>query len=279
MILIFTVPFFEDELEEKDDVRFDTEALNFSLQFNLFKNLETQLSFTNSNYENNYILSVFDLKDEENSYSSQIFNNIKDRSFSIANNWFINSEWSFDFGYDYNRKQVRFDIITVSVFEREIEDMNFDKGNFHNVFTSIQFKKDNWQLNSGIKANYYKEAASWDFSPRFNLQYSVTENLKWKFSAGILQQYISQLKEFGENDLGLNNQVWVLSETETETIQQAKKITSGLVYNNKGWLVDIEGYYHQTNGLSTLSPLFGTDITLPDFSPGSFHCQRGGYAP
>ena len=267
----FTSPIYEDDLVATDDVRFDSEALSASLQLMLSEKWKAQLAFANSNYENNYLYTTFDPEDDESSNTILVFNNIKDHTFSLTNQLEMNDDWRINFGYDYNLKQVEFNVEYLSVFEREIGDSNFVKGHFHNVFTSLQYKKNDWQVNGGLRANYYEEARAWDISPRLNIQYALNENIKFKFSTGILYQYISQLKEFGENNLDLNNQVWVLSreETEEEIVQRAKKIASGFVFNKRGWLLDVEGYYHQTDGLTTLSPLFGTSEAVTDFSPGS----------
>lgn len=264
----FTAPLYEDELVTNDDVRFDSEVLSFSTQVRFLDNWETHLGWTNSNYENDYSFSISDIEDDELTFSNKVFNNIKDRTFIISNKVWINDEWEWQLGYDYNHKEVNFFLDVFSEFEREAVDSNLLVGRFHNCFSSVQFQRNNWQMNVGLRANYYKEATDWGFSPRFNLQYSFSENIKFKFSTGILQQYISQLKEFGYNELGLNNPVWVLSKSETETIQEAKKIAGGFVLNNRGWLFDVEAYYNKTEGLSTLSPLFVSDVAIYDIAPG-----------
>ncbi|MEO1261689.1 MAG: carboxypeptidase-like regulatory domain-containing protein [Bacteroidota bacterium] len=267
----FNVPFYDEDLEVSDDVRFDSEAMNFSLQLNPANKWRSELAFTNSNYENNNFHSRFDLEDDELSYLNIVFNNIKDYTFSFSNQLSVHEDWDVGFGYGYDLKQVEFNIESFSIFEREFGDSNFVRGNFHNLFTSLQYQKKDWQINGGLRANYHQQAGVWDVSPRLNIQYAANEYFKLKFSTGILHQYISQLKQFGENFLDMNNQVWVLSreETEEETIQVAKKAATGFVFNKNGWLLDVEGYYHLTEGLTTFSPSFGTNEAVTDYSPGN----------
>ena len=131
-------------------------------------------------------------------------------------------------------------------------------------------KKNGFQINGGFRSIYYSEIADWSFSPRFNIQKGLNRHLKLKFSAGLLHQYISQLKEFGDNQLGINNQVWVLNRVDGESVtQRADKIATGFLYRKDNLLLDVEGYYHKTKGLNTFSPLFGMNTLENDFSIGS----------
>ena len=67
----------------------------------------------------------------------------------------------------------------------------------------------------------------------------------------------------------MNNPVWVLSYDETGTTNRAEKLSVGMVFNKKGWLIDAEAYWNSTTGLSSLSPVFGNSITVDDYFSGS----------
>ena len=260
---------FEDELESTDRVNFDSDALGLKAGIQWFPNLSSHFSFANSTYSNSYFFNIFNLEDEEDSFTNNVFNEIKDRTYSWSNTWDFSGELNFDFGYDFNEKDVRFNIETISDFELDYEDFNILGDEFHSLHAAFQFSKKDFQVNGGMRGIYSNISNGWDFSPRLNMQYSWSKNLKFKFSAGILKQYIGQLKEFGDNDLGLNNQVWVLSQNETESSQTANKIAGGFVFRKKGWLIDMESYYTKTIGLNTLSPSFGTNTGIEDFASGS----------
>lgn len=258
----------DEEIKTSDIVSFRSRAASLSLILKINNKWRSQFSFTHSAYENDYFFSLFDLDDEIFSEENQVFNNINDQTFSLTNHLDLGANLSFQVGYDFNQKEVNFNIDFSSIYEEGFEDINFIKGEFHNIFAAFQFKKNNLQINGGFRSNYYAQSDSWAFSPRLNIQYALFKNLKWKFSTGTFQQYISQLKEFGDNNLATNNRVWILSLAESEALQQANKISTGFLFKNKGWLIDLEAYYNKTKGLSALSPLFASGIDIPDFVHG-----------
>jgi len=258
------------ELENKDEVYFESQAFSVSSTFQITNNWQSKLAFRSSSYNNDYLLT-FEEKAVLN-YRNQVTNGIKDKTISFSNAYQVTPKLQWQGGYDYNFKQVNFEFDFAAKNEENREDVNLVGGHFHNGYTSINFQGRQFQINGGLRATYYSEAQHLAFSPRLNIQYAIDKAFKLKLSGGIFQQYISQLNEFGENDLGLDNQVWILNsyEYEDDFLQSANKLAAGFSYRKNGWLVDIEGYAHKTEGLSTLAPLFGTTEAIgEDFSIGN----------
>jgi len=261
----------EDQLASTDRLLFDAFALNTSLEFNFFKKGQTTLSYTSSSYDNNYEVYFIETESDQIFQNNEVFNRIEDQTFSISNHWQFNPALAIQLGYNRNKKSVHFDFSINNDDEPDYEDFNFSEGTFNHLYTSFQYNKGSLQLNGGLRMTHFIELENWAFSPRLNAQYAINKSLKIKAAAGIFQQYISQLKEFGENELGLNNKVWILNNTEGDNLFiKANKASAGFVYHQNGWLIDVEGYYQSNTGLSTLTPLFQTSITLADdYSTGS----------
>ena len=260
---------FENTFESNDILNFESEAVSMSLQFRPSQNWTTEFRFNQSRYTNDYAFTFSDIEEEEVVEGNNADNDIFDQSFSIANKWYPSENTQIQFGYQYNRKEVNFNYSFYSIYEVDFIDINYAEAHFHNPFASLQYNQDHLQLNAGIRAIYYEEAEKWSYSPRLNLQYVASDHLKFKASAGILQQYISQLREFGHNELGINIPVWVISRAETEDNQEARKLALGFLFHQSGWLLDMEWYRNKTTGLNTLSPVFRSNTGLDDdFSSG-----------
>ena len=269
---------FEDELTTIDNVLVDSEAFSLSASFQLKKNWQMQLAYSNSTYSNDYLSQFIETAEDEITYSNNVYNDIKDEGLILQSTYQFSPYLSFEAGYDYNQKRVNFNVDISALYEGNIEDINFSEGHFHNVFAALAYRKEKLQVNGGMRSTYFVEAGQIAYAPRLNIQYALSDKVKLKASSGIFQQYISQLKEFGENDLDLNTQVWILNafENEEDPLQSAKKIAGGFIYQEKGWLIDLEGYYHKTAGLSTLGPSFGTSSAtseIDDFLIGSSTAQ------
>ncbi len=259
-----------NDVENNDDVYFDSQAFSLSSTFQITDNWQSKLAFRSSSYKNDYLLTF-----EEQAiltYRNQLTNGIKDKTISFASEHQVTSKIQWQVGYDYNSKQVDFQFNFEAKNEASRLDVNLVDGHFHNAYTSINFQDRQLQVNGGLRTTYYSEAEHLAFSPRVNIQYAINKAFKLKLSGGIFYQYTSQLNEFGENDLGLDNQIWIInrSEYEDDFLQSANKLAAGFSYHKNGWLVDMEGYTHQTEGLSALAPLFGTTEAIgEDFSIGS----------
>lgn len=267
----FTTQLFEEDWLTTDDVIFGTEAISSSLDLNLCRNWSGKIFGTYSHYRNDYSYLIEEEEADstgEQIFLNNVFNQIRDFSAGFSNRWTWDSDLEFRLGYTFNQKMVDFNIDYRSIFEGQHQDLNSQVGTFHNLYSSLQYQHRKWQLDIGLRSTYYKEAQQLAFSPRLNAQLALNKRLKLKFSAGLLHQYITQLREFGENDLEINSPIWVISRTETNTAQEARKLAVGALYQGKGWLLDVEAYHHVTRGLSTYSSAFRRQDNIEEFAAG-----------
>lgn len=262
----YNLSFPDDPYHTRDIIRVKTDAMHASLDWKVTKKWRSSLSLLHSAYENSY-----DFEGEENDtlltdYFQ--FNDIFDQTFSFSNNYQLSSKLTVNGGYDYNVKRVNFILENKSLNEPDFLDINTEAGHFHNLFASANYKNQKWHINGGLRATYYREQNKWVTSPRMNLQYEIIEGLKLKAEGGIFHQFISQLREYGNNVMEIDNPLWIINSTESETAQKAQKVAAGFIFHKKGWLFDMEGYYTRTTGLTTLSPLFN-ELIPRAFSKGS----------
>ena len=264
---IFTLD--EEELATEDVVNSNTQVWSLSLGFPIFNKWQTKLSYFLSSYENRYFFNLTETVPQTAIFSNDVYNDITDQTFAVKNYYRPSDHIEWLIGYDYNFKAVNFNIDIKSTSEPDVIENNYGEGTFHNFFTSFNYIQNKLILNGGLRLTHYLDNQQSVLSPRLNIRYALHEHLNVKLATGIFHQYINQLKEFGYNDLDLNNPVWVLSYDETGASNRAEKLSIGLVYNNGGWLLDAEAYWNSTTGLSSLSPVFGNSITVDDYFSGS----------
>lgn len=259
-----------DIYKSTDDQLNASEAYNVLIRYQLNSKWQSSLSFSESSYKSDYLFNISRIRLSESLLRISSFNSILDKTIIWSNQINVNPYTNIGFGLDHNQKSVQFNFGESPAFEPEYEDVNFAQGHFSNAFLSFDFAKKNIQLNGGIRATAYREPNTIDFSPRINFQYAVNEHLKYKVSAGLLHQFIGQLAEFGYNDLNLNNPVWILNDVEIEDniAQTANKAMGGFLFRKNGWLLDMELYYHKNLGLTTYSPIFGSETKNAEFSVG-----------
>ena len=132
---------FEEDLNSNDLVISTTNAVSISTSVDFSKTWNVQVAFTNSNYESDYEFTITDDADDVDVFKNKVFNNINDQSLTLTNKFIFPKNGSFDFGYEFNRKKVNFNVEETSVFEWNYEDINAFAGNFHNFYASTFYQK------------------------------------------------------------------------------------------------------------------------------------------
>jgi len=64
---------------------------------------------------------------------------------------------------------------------------------------------------------------------------------------------LSQVRENVANDLSLENYVWILSDNNEYPIQKANQYTTGFIYKEGGWLLDVDAYYKTIVGITSFT--------------------------
>ena len=124
------------------------------------------------------------------------------------------------------------------------------------------------KLDLGLRYQYQSEIKNNYFEPRISLVTDVNEHIKLKASTSKQFQFISQLILLDINDLNLSNQVWVASNNTTIPVIESNQWTGGIVYNNKSWTLDVEGYVKELAGITSLTSNLG-DLTNQPYSKGN----------
>ena len=69
-------------------------------------------------------------------------------------------------------------------------------------------------------------------------------------------QNTSQVINFQNDFLGIEKRRWQLSDNQSVPVITSKQISTGINYNNNGWLIDVDGFYKVVSGITTQSQGF-----------------------
>ncbi|MEO0468592.1 MAG: TonB-dependent receptor [Bacteroidota bacterium] len=141
----------------------------------------------------------------------------------------------------------------------------------HAWFLAYQLNRSRkWHLTTGLRLTYFQPNDEWYLDPRFRLQFDPSDKLKLKLFGGQYHQFISQVTEFDVSFLGIPDGVWTMTEGEEIPDIRGIQFGGGLLWEEKGWLLDVEAYVKRQDNLSTysssLQPLLYRD---PDFFTGN----------
>ena len=119
----------------------------------------------------------------------------------------------------------------------------------HVGYAMYKYKTNRWQVNSGMRFTNYKNIGN-VLEPRLLAQRNLADDLIVQFSWEERSQILSQIRENTVNDLSLENYVWALSNRENYPLQKSNQTTLGCIYKKKNWLLDVDFYHKNTNGVT-----------------------------
>lgn len=251
----YSFSFEGDSYLSEDKINLNTEILSIESAVEVTKNWSSTLAFYQSEYAN-----IYDKIGSENeivvSRNEQI-NRIEEQSLVFSNDLKIGSDWYLNLGYEVNMKEVNLDLGDDIDFDQDFVPLEFEKAKFHNLFQSVNYATKELVVDIGNRSSYYHERGKWFHSPRINLAYHITQHFKLKADAGIYQQFISQLTNFGVDRIKVDNPLWILNTSRESLSQQARKVAAGFVFEKGKWLLDLDVYHNYINNISTIAPQLG----------------------
>lgn len=140
------------------------------------------------------------------------------------------------------------------------------------------YVQDKWSVTDkfnvvlGARLNYFDVTEKFYPEPRIQASYQITSSLKVKTAWGMYHQFIN--RSIQEDVQQGSHEIWLLSDNDIIPVQSASHYILGLQYEIDNWLIDIEGYYKELEGLSELNPRIGgarmTGSSLQEIYENSF---------
>ncbi|HEX9827805.1 MAG TPA: TonB-dependent receptor [Flavobacteriaceae bacterium] len=216
------------------------------------------LSHTLSSYYSKFDLSYVGSNSITDEFNDQLSrdNIIDDFGVAYDLDWDINDISSIGLGYQFSSSKVKY---VLKFEDSESPEDNFDKSNIETnniqaLYVDYKFRiKDKWLVNLGLRTNYFSVLDKFFVEPRLQFEAKLSPFFKFKASGESLHQAVSQVVEFSTKSFGLENQIWVISDDSTIPVLKSIQLTSGLVFNKNGWNIDLEGYYKNVKGLTSIT--------------------------
>jgi outer membrane receptor for ferrienterochelin and colicin len=268
--------FLIEEFDEAASDNLDVSNLGSSLSWH--HNIDQEVSHKFQAYYSNFNLEYVGTNSIVDEFNDRLDKNnrVDDIGFSYNADWSIDSSNSINFGYQFSSNNVKYTLgfQDSESPEDEFEERDEDTNNTHALYADYELrKKDRWYINLGVRTNYMSIMDKVLIEPRVQFGHHLSSDFRIKFSLERLHQTISQIVEFDSRintqEFGLENQIWVLSNEESIPILKSSQFTTGLIFDNNGWSLDIDAYYKHISGLTSFTAGFDReDIDNSVFSKG-----------
>ncbi len=120
----------------------------------------------------------------------------------------------------------------------------------HALFTEIEYKNNNTFLRIGVRGNYFQKFDKILMEPRLNFRQKLSHQLAVKLQGEFKNQSANQKVDFQDDFLGVENRRWVLANENDIPISESKQVSFGFEFNQNKWLLDVEGFYKQVDGIT-----------------------------
>ncbi len=185
-------------------------------------------------------------------------NTVKDFGLDFNTTYDLNTKNSFMLGYQFSNSEVFYAITREAEFETPINESDRVKNNANTIYANYKFLPKNKSfINIGIRTSHYSIADQLYIEPRVNIEYPITNLLRIKATAELRYQPISQLIEFEDTQLRLENKLWIHANEEVPVLKSTQ-LSTGLLFSKKGWNFEIDSYYKNIDGLTSVTNGFNT---------------------
>ncbi|GAA4239181.1 TonB-dependent receptor [Postechiella marina] len=120
----------------------------------------------------------------------------------------------------------------------------------HALFGEIEFNKNNTYLRVGGRGNYFQKFNKLIIEPRLNFRQKVFNRYAIKLQGEFKNQSATQIIDFQDDFLGVENRRWILANEQNIPISESKQVSLGLEYNYKNLVIDVEGFYKNVDGVT-----------------------------
>ncbi|MGJ8666898.1 MAG: TonB-dependent receptor plug domain-containing protein [Patiriisocius sp.] len=259
----FNFLIFGNDLQFKETATI--EGLTLSRQSNLNQNnlsggiyynrtwssrLDTEVQLYGTSYE--LTATNFDILNDQRLIQE---NSIGESGIKANLNYSFTNTFNGIFGFQFNETGItNFEDINFPFFQRT--DTQVLQTN--SIFTEFAYQptSGNTSVRLGGRLNHISKFDKILFEPRLTLYQSFLKYFSFELLGEIKHQTTSQIIDFQNDFLGVENRRWILSKPNEIPIINGHQISAGFTYKRKGWLINLEGYLKHVTGITTQSQGF-----------------------
>ncbi|WP_179333915.1 TonB-dependent receptor [Winogradskyella costae] len=182
--------------------------------------------------------------------------------------FYTQNQWQFNLGYNFIESEItNLNDIDVPRFVRRDSEVLREQA----VFAQTQFGNENkdFNVNFGVRGNYIEKFDELLIEPRLSVKKVLNKHFELEALGEFKHQNTSQIINFQNDFLGVEKRRWQLTDNDSIPIIKSKQASLGLLYSNKGWLIDAKVYYKTVDGITSQSQSFTTKY--------EFEKEKGSY--
>ena len=164
-----------------------------------------------------------------------------------------NDQISLSSGYQYNETGIE-DLRDVN--NPLFRDFKKEVIRTHSIYSELKVHPKRTHIALGLRSNYFSKFNSFTFEPRIHIHHKIFDTFTIELQGELKSQVTSQIINFQNDFLGVENRKWVLSNNTTVPIIKSQQLSLGLHYNFNNLMLHTYLYYKNVDGIFSLSQGF-----------------------
>ncbi len=241
-----------------DQIGVNNKGYNLKWIKKLSTKLHQELAVHSSEYRYNYEgkrEEEYDDPDDNVIEDFVKYNSVDDIGVNYGLESIVSENAGWNHGYQYTKSTVDY------IYENDLRERGnpilealAEVNNTHAFFTEYEYGKiKKVTINAGLRLNYFSAVNAFYLEPRLFIANQISNSFRINFSGEIKNQAVSQLVEFRNNGLGLENNIWAIADGMGIPVLESYQVSSGFLYQKEGWNLDVDFYYKNTDGLVLLT--------------------------
>lgn len=225
-------------------------AINAKYTRNWSPKLQTSLQAYFSSYDlyANYI----DLSNNQKLIQE---NKVSEGNFKAHILYNVDDQLNYFGGYQYSETGIgNLEDVSNPDYRRYIKEVLRTHGFFNEL--TFKSKSGNTRARFGFRTNYIEKFSDFYFEPRLSFNQIIATNFRVEVLAELKSQTTSQIIDLQNDFLGIEKKRWILANNEDIPIIKSQQLSTGIHYNKDQWLISLEGYIKQVDGITSRSQGF-----------------------
>lgn len=197
-------------------------------------------------YYSNYNVDATDYRIESDQRLTQA-NEVLETGLKLKTYYNINENLTLLNGYQFNEAGI-LNETTVSApsYERTKKDVVLN----HAFFSEAEYNKNKTYFRIGVRANYFQKFKKLIIEPRINFRQKLNHQFALKLEGEFKNQSATQIVDFQDDFLGVENRRWILANEQNIPISMSKQGSFGVEFNQNNLAVEVTAFYKTVEGIT-----------------------------
>lgn len=182
-------------------------------------------------------------------------NHVTENGLKVGGNYNFNTDLKLEVGYQFNETGIENFQEINNPFFRQLDKQVLRT---NSLYAQLNYTLPKYRtvIYGGVRANHVNKFNTVLVEPRLSINKRFLNHFSIQLLGEVKSQTTSQIIDFQNDFLGVENRRWVLSSPNQIPIIRGKQLSTGFTFKRKGWLASADGYIKKINGITSQSQGF-----------------------